>query len=188
MAKILVVNSSFRKHSNSTELGRHAAEGARSRGHEVTSVDIGRMRIKPCRGCDCCLKPGASGCVVKDDMADLFPLVREANTILFVSPVYWFTMCGQIKQFVDRCYSVAVSPDPAQPSPFASKKLGAVFAYGGEDPFDSGCVNAIRTFQDICTFTGAQWAGALYGAASGPGAVKSNTALLEKAFAYGASL
>lgn len=188
MASVLVVNSSFRKNSNSTELGKQVAQGAQNAGHDVVSIDISRKQIGPCRGCDACLQPGASGCVNKDDMQEFYPLIRKADTIIFVSPIYWFNMGGQIKQFIDRCYSVAVSPGHQGPSPFAVKKLGAVFVYGGEDPFDSGCVNAIRTLQDICHYTGAAWAGAMYGSAYGPGEAGQNAALMKKALDYGAGV
>ena len=188
MAKVLIVNSSYRENSNSSELGLCVAEGARKAGHEVTVIDIGRMRIEPCRGCEACLQPKSKGCVVRDDMQSLYPLVREADVIIYASPVYWFNMGGQIKQFIDRCFSVAVLPGYQEPGPFAAKKLGAVLAYGGEDPFDSGCVNALRCFQDICAYTGAEWAGAVYGSASEEGGIRENTALLEEAEAYGEAL
>jgi len=188
MAKVLIVNSSFRKGSNSTELASHVAEGARSKGHQITSIDISRLAIGPCRGCQACLLPESDGCINKDGMRELYPLIREAEVILFVSPVYWFNVGGQIKQFIDRCYAVAVPKNHEGPSPFAAKKLGAVLVYGDADPFISGCVNAIRMFQDICSYTGASWAGAMYGSAYETGEVKDNAALREKAVQYGAGL
>ena len=188
MAKVVIVNSSFRKNSNSSELGLRVAEGARNKGHEVTVIDISRLRIEPCRGCEGCHQPKSKGCVVKDDMQPLFPLVREADVIIYVSPVYWFNLGGQIKQFIDRCYSVAIQPEHKEPSPFSTKKLGLVMVYGGEDIFDSGGVNALRSIQDTCRFTGAAWAGAVHGWASAPGEIKSNAALLEKAVKFGESL
>lgn len=42
-------------------------------------------------------------------------------------------------------------------------------AYEGEDPFDSGCINAIRCFQDICRYTGMELKGQAYGTALEPG-------------------
>ena len=59
------------------------------------------------------------------------------------------------------------------------KKLAVTMAYEGEDPFDSGCINAIRCFQDICRYTGmelAQWLTALE-----PGAILANKKLLDEA-------
>ena len=188
MANVLIVNSSYRKDSNSSELGLRVAEGARKKGHEVKVVDISHLRIEPCRGCEACLQPNSKGCVTNDDMQGLYPLVREADIIIYASPVYWFNLCGQIKQFIDRCYSVAIQPEHKEPSLFATKKLGLVMAYGDDDAFTSGCVNALRSVQDTCLFTGAAWAGAVYGSATDPGEIKNNAALMEKAVKFGESL
>ncbi|MDL2314143.1 flavodoxin family protein [Desulfovibrio sp. OttesenSCG-928-C14] len=187
MAKVLIVKSSHRKGSNSSLLAGKVAEGARAAGHEVQVVDISRMRIEPCRGCDACRK-GGKGCVVQDEMQPLYPLVREAEVIIYASPIYWFNMCGQLKQFIDRCYAVAAGAEPGAPSPFASKKLGAVLAFGDDDPYLSGGVNALRSFQDTAAYCGADWAGAVYGAAYDENELAGNAALLEQAFEYGKKL
>lgn len=188
MKKVLIVNSSSRKNSNSSALGKHVGKGAKAAGHAVTLVDISRMHIAPCRGCEACLSPKAESCVQKDDMQQLYPLVKEADVIIYVSPIYWFTLGGQIKQFIDRCYAVAVPKEHVGESPFAGKKLGGVFAYGGDDAFDSGCGNAIRALQDTCFFTGATWAGAVHGAAHHAGVFAKDKELLRKAKEFGASL
>lgn len=188
MGKVLIVSSSYRKDSNSAALAATVAEGAKSNGHQVDFVDISHMEIRPCRGCDSCLKPKAKGCVVKDDMQNLYPLIREADILILASPIYWFTMGGQLKQFIDRCYSVAVPPEHVGPSPFAAKKIGAVFVYGDEDPLMSGCVNAVRAMEDICRYTGSGWLGALYGSAYGAGEIRGKKDLMEKALAYGLAL
>ena len=54
-------------------------------------------------------------------------------------------------------------------------------AYEGEDPFDSGCINAIRCFQDICRYTGMELKGQAYGTALEPGAILANKKLLDEA-------
>ncbi len=88
---------------------------------------------------------------------------------------------------LDNAQRIEVGTLYQQHSPFAAKKIGGVFAYGGEDPFDSGCVNALRCLQDICSYTGATWVPAVYGCAHEAGEVANNAALLQKAEEYGAS-
>ena len=188
MAKILFITSSWRKKSNSACLAFHAAEGAENNGHEVTTVDIARLNIGACRGCLACQKTKSGRCVHQDDMSQFYPLLEEADVLVFASPVYWFNLCGQIKQFIDRCYALAIKELPDGTVCFGKKKIGVVLAYEGEDPFDAGAVNAIRSVQDMCSFLGATFAGALYGTAHNEGEVATNTALREKARAYGAGL
>lgn len=179
MAKVLVITSSYRKNSNSTLLAGEVAKGAAEAGHDVQTVDIARLRIEPCRGCDSCHTPKSKGCVVKDDMQALFPLISGADVLVLASPVYWFNFCGQLKQCIDRCYSITSGPN--QERLFAEKKIAAVLSYGDDDVFNSGGVNALRSFQDICAFTGAEWAGAVYGSAMEPGKIAENEHLLQEA-------
>lgn len=189
MAKrVLVVNGSGRKNSNSRLLGARVAAGAEESGHTVETVDIGGLDIKPCSGCEACIGPEAKGCVVRDDMRDLYPRVVAADVIVLASPIYWFTLPGQIKQFIDRLFAVAVNPGPDGKSPFAAKKIAAAFTYGDADPMESGCVNAVRALQDICAYTGSAWAGAVYGTAKDQGEIQGSVELLEKAKAFGANL
>lgn len=188
MAKVLIIASSWRKNSNSTGLAKQVAKGAKSIKHDVHFMDVSRLNIGPCRGCEGCHQPKSKGCVVKDDMQALYPRFNEADVVIFASPIYWFNLGGQIKQFIDRLYAVALPEIGDAPSPLRGKKLGAVLVYGGDDPFDSGCVNAIRSIQDICQYTSAAWAGALYASAMEPGACADNDALMRKALEYGKSL
>ncbi len=185
---VLFVNSSLRKNSNSSLLSAQAAAGAAAAGHTVESIDIGKLRISPCLGCTLCLRPGSDYCVTRDDMHPLYPRIAKAEALILVSPIYWFNLCGQLKQFIDRCFAIAANPDPQGKSPFAGKKIGAVLTYGAEDPFDSGAVNALRCIQDICTYTGAIWAGAVYGCANAEGETAGNAALTAKAREFGAKL
>lgn len=187
MSKVLIVSGSARRNSNTRILAEATAEGARLRNHEVSLVEIGAMSIGPCRGCEACHQPKSGGCVVDDDMRQLYPKVTEADILIFASPIYWFNMCGQIKQFLDRLYAVAVGTG-ADESPLAAKKIGAIFVYGDVDPVKSGCINAIRCFQDICAYSGATWLPAIYGSAMEGGEIGSNTELIARAKVYGEEL
>ncbi len=188
VAKVLFITSSWRKKSNSTCLAAHAAEGAKQSGHDVTTVDIARLRIGPCRGCMACQKTRDGRCVQQDDMHQLYPMVEEADVLVFATPVYWFNLCGQIKQFIDRCFPLAGKATPDGAMALGNKRILLILAYGGEDAFDSGGINALRSIQDICAYTGAIFAGALHGAASDENEMANDPTLLVNARAFGAAL
>jgi len=58
-------------------------------------------------------------------------------------------MSAQTKIFMDRCFAL-----PAyQSDPFKDKRIAIAMTYGDENPFSSGCVNALRTFQDAFRYT-----------------------------------
>ena len=188
MAKVLIVNSSYRKNSNSNLISEQIAKGAQEAGHSVTTLDISRLEIKPCHACYACLSDKAIGCVQKDGMTNAYPMVREADVIIYAAPIYWFNLGGQIKQFIDRCFAIASKRDADGKSPFAKKGLGAALAFEGDDPFDSGCINALRSLQDICSYTGAKWLGAAYGSANDQGEMQQNAKALQKAYELGKRL
>lgn len=188
MPKILIINSSHRKNSNSAALAGKIAEGAQAAGHSVESVDISRLEIRPCRGCCACTAPDMDGCVQKDGMTGLYPKVREADILIFASPVYWFNMSGQLKQFIDRLFAICIKPDEHGKSLLAYKSIAAVMAFGDSDPYNSGAVNALRSFQDICAYSGAKWLGAVYGSANDAGEIAGNAAALEAALEFGKNL
>lgn len=188
MAKILFITSSWRKRGNSSWLAAQAAEAAAENGHIVTIEDIARLTIGSCRACAACRKNKDGRCVLKDDMGRFYPLLEEADTLIFVSPVYWFNLCGQIKQFIDRCFALGGKETPDGTNCFHQKKIGLVLAHEGDDPYDSGGINAIRSIQDTCSYLGASFAGVLYGSANAEGEIAENPALREKARKYGAAL
>jgi hypothetical protein len=56
------------------------------------------------------------------------------------------------------------------------------------DPFGSGCVNALRAFQDAFNYTGAKIVGMVYGSAYGAGEIRVNDALMKTAEELGKEL
>ena len=186
MCKVLIVNSSCRPKSNSSILSSHLAEGAKEAGHTVETIEIGALQIAPCHGCSACMKTESNFCVIKDAMHQFYPQIAQADVLIFSSPIYWFNVGGQVKQFIDRCYAVAFSPKLNQP--FARKKIGAVFAYGDAEPLDAGCANAVYSFKDICAYTGAKWLGAVYGSAYDEGEFLKNKELLACAKNFGKAI
>ena len=117
-------------------------------------------------------------------MQMLYPKLRAADAIVVASPIYWFTLSAQAKLCIDRWYALE-GPDG---SALAGKQFGLVLTYGDVDPYTSGAINAIRTFQDMCRYIKADLAGIVYGTASDPGEIQSQPKLLERAYQLGQRL
>lgn len=182
--KILVFMGSPRKNGNTALLAKETIAGAKAAGARVESFYLQGMTIKPCTGCDACRRKKQKGCVLKDDMALLYAKLREADAMVIATPVYWFTVSAQTKLFMDRWYALGGEGG----YPFKGKKFGLLLAYADEDPFRSGAVNALRTFQDALGYVGAEIAGMVYGCAGKAGEIKKNKALLKEAYALGKNL
>jgi len=103
---------------------------------------------------------------------------------VIASPVYWFTVSAQTKLWMDRCLAL-----PAYGTePFAGKRIAIALTYGGQDPFDSGAVNALRTFQDAYRYTGSTLVGTVYGSAMEAGEIRKNRAVMKAAQDLGTEL
>jgi multimeric flavodoxin WrbA len=81
--------------------------------------------INPCRHCDYCLKNGQ--CVIKDDMYQLYPLLREAKGLIIATPCYNGGLSAQIKMVMDRSRA-AMASDPK----VLMRKPGMAIAVGGD--------------------------------------------------------
>ena len=195
--RIVIIEASPRKNGNSTILAQEVAAGATSAGALVDIVCLADCKIGPCIACDACQESLKTDCVIQDDMASLYPRLREADVIVYATPVYWFTVSAQMKLFMDRCYALmyasTVPGDDGEPvytveCDLGSKKLAVVLTYGDVDPFVSGAVNAIRTYQDMARFVGSEIAGIVYGSAFAEGEVADNQTLMKQAHALGVDL
>ena len=106
MTKILIVKGSPRKSGNSAVLADQVAAGAQEAGAQVESFYLHGMDISPCDACEACQASADAECIVDDDMQLLYPKVREADAIVYASPIYWYTISAQLKLFMDRCYAL----------------------------------------------------------------------------------
>lgn len=114
--KIIVLNGSPRKNGNTSALVKAFREGAESAGHSVTEFWLEGMNINGCRGCCAGGKNPKSPCVQKDDMAQIYLAYKEADVVVLASPLYYWTISGQLKCAFDRLFAVAEC-DPSYTNP-----------------------------------------------------------------------
>ena len=181
---ILILKGSPREKGNSSTLAEQAAAGARQAGAEVECFDLHKLDIHACDACDICQGVSEGDCAIRDDMQLLYPKLRQAHAILVASPVYWFTVSAQTKLCIDRWYAL----ESPQGSQLAHKQFGVILTYGDADPYSSGAINAIRTFQDMFRYLHANLVGIVYGSASKIGDVQKQPELMEQAFKLGQKL
>ena len=98
---VLIISASLRSRSNSEALARSFMEGAESAGHKVELVTLKGKQLAFCKGCLACQKLGH--CVIADDADPIAQKMEQADVIVFATPVYYFSMAGQLKTLLDRC-------------------------------------------------------------------------------------
>lgn len=65
------------------------------------------MNIHGCLGCFGGGKNPESPCVQKDDMLKIYPEYKAADVVVLASPLYYWTISGQLKTVFDRLFAVA---------------------------------------------------------------------------------
>ena len=100
--KVLIISSSPRKGGNSDLLCDEFMKGAIEAGNEVEKIFLKDKTVHPCTGCSVCSMYGKP-CPQKDDAAEIVEKMIAADVIVMATPVYFYTMCGQMKIMIDRC-------------------------------------------------------------------------------------
>lgn len=178
---IVILQGSPRKNGNSAILAEQVQEGIQSVGGTVESVYLHGLNIRPCQGCDGCQQTNDSQCVIKDDMQQLYPKLCDADGIVLASPIYWFSITAQMKLCIDRWYALHRHTG----NKLAGKPMGIVLTYGDKDPYTSGAINAIRSYQDMFRYIGSEIKGIVYGSALEAGAIEKQTDVLDGAYKLG---
>ncbi|MCH5143335.1 MAG: flavodoxin family protein [Clostridiales bacterium] len=129
---IIILNGSPRKKGNTSALTAEFTRGAQESGNTVTEFHLNEMNIHGCLGCCCGGKDPESPCVQKDDMLKIYPVYKAADIVVLATPLYYWTISGQLKAAFDRLFAVAEC-DPN----YANPKKNTVLIMAAEgDEFD----------------------------------------------------
>ena len=146
--KIAIFNGSPRK-ENTFAMAEAFREGAEQAGHEVEIYHVGQMKIAGCLGCDYCHTKGEGSCVQKDDLEKIMPAYREADVIVFASPIYYFAMTAQIEAAIQRVYCIG--------KPARAKKAVLLLSSASPNVYDA----SIAQFKAYTGYTGIEAAGVI---------------------------
>lgn len=101
--RVLVFSASPRKGGNSDLLCDQFVTGAQEVGHQAEKIFLKDKKINYCTGCGACF--GGKKCSQKDDMTEVLEKMVSADVIVMATPVYFYTMNGQMKTLIDRTCS-----------------------------------------------------------------------------------
>ena len=151
---VMIISSSPRKGGNSETLAASFAKGAEEAGHKVVTIYLREKNYGFCKGCLACLKPGH--CVIDDDAVEIAARMHDADVLVFATPVYYYSVSGQLKTMLDRA-------NPLFDSDYAFTKayLLATAAEDGEETVE-GTVKAVQGWVDCferCKLAGTVFAG-----------------------------
>ena len=175
---VLIISSSPRKGGNSETLAEAFAKGAQDAGNHVETIRLREKQIGFCKGCLACQKLGH--CVVKDDAVEIAAKMHDADVLVFATPVYYYSVSGQLKTMLDRS-------NPLFDSDYAFTKVYLLAAATENEPETvEGAVKAVQGWVDCferCELAGTVFAGGV----TDVGEIAGHPAL-EKAYQMGKEL
>ena len=104
MGKVLILTGSMRKGGNTDLLAQAFAEGA-EKNNEVEIISVADYKVNPCIGCNSCFTREKNECFQNDDMPVIYEKLREADTVVIASPVYFYGISAQLKAVIDRLHT-----------------------------------------------------------------------------------
>ena len=101
--KAIAVNGSPRKKGNTYMMLQVVMNELEARGIETEIIQAGGRDIHGCIACNKCKEYDSPKCVFDDDIInDSMTKIAQADALILGSPVYFGTLCAQMKAFIDR--------------------------------------------------------------------------------------
>jgi len=102
--KVMALNGSARGKKGVTwKLLDSLLKGLSEGGATVKDFQLSEMTLSYCRACLTCMHKTPGQCAQRDDMDQIYPLLRESDLLVMGTPVYTDSMSAQMKTVTDRC-------------------------------------------------------------------------------------
>ncbi|MFC2018006.1 flavodoxin family protein [Chloroflexota bacterium] len=128
---VLAINGSPRKEWNTATLLNKTLEGAASQGQEIELIHLYDLDFRGCKSCFACKKRGGKSygrCAAKDSLTPVLEKVQEANALILGSPLYFGSVTGEMKSFIERLlFPYLTYTDP--PGTLFPRKIKTGFIY-----------------------------------------------------------
>ena len=105
--KVIAINGSPKKEGNTHHAMKIVLDELEKEGIAGEILHIGNKEIRGCLACGTCAKNRDGKCIqTKDPVNEWIAKMNEADGILLGSPVYFSSISGSMKSFLDRAFFV----------------------------------------------------------------------------------
>ncbi|HOQ10549.1 MAG TPA: flavodoxin family protein [Syntrophomonadaceae bacterium] len=153
--KVVAFNGSPRKEGNTYQAIKIVTDELEKAGIDTEIIQVGHKAIRGCIDCGKCKENLNEKCsFTKDDVNEWIQKIKNADGVIFGSPVYYAGLNGTMKAFLDRAFYVA----NANGGLFRHKVGAAVVALrrsGGVTTFDQ--LNHYLAFSEMLIPSANYW-------------------------------
>ncbi len=174
--KVVLISGSLRKGGNSDTLCDAFQRGCQEAGHQAVKLSLRGKTIHFCRACYACRQTGT--CCQQDDAAGILQEMVSADVIVLATPVYFYSLAGQVKTLIDRCLACAAQ--------LAGKEFYFLATAADGKAEMERTIDALRGFTDC--LPGAAVRGVVYGAGAWQLGDIQGSPALEEAYQMGRQL
>ena len=175
---VLVLYGSSRRHGNTEILTDRVVQNV-----DCTKIYLSDKKIHPIDD----KRHDAEGFgFVDDDYDDIIQQVLNHDTLVFSTPVYWYGMSGQMKNFIDR-WSQSLRDKRFNFKASMAEKTAYVVMVGGDEPRIKG-LPLVQQFKHIFDFVHMSFGGYVLGQGNAPGDILNDARALADALLLNQSL
>jgi multimeric flavodoxin WrbA len=154
MMNTVILFGSPRKEGNTVQLTGILSRTLKEKGHNVRTIYLNDLNIRPCQGCLACIPEGI--CKINDDMKDIRKYIMESDIIVYATPIYWFSPSSQLKLVIDRSLAFL---DESYESRIKGKKAVTIMTCADDDI--ETCRPAIDMFRKTFGLLGLDYIGGI---------------------------
>ena len=103
MKKAVVINASPRKNGNSSHITDYIMERLEGNA-EITYLNLREMEFTGCIDCGYCQRN--RGCVIRDDLHDMYRTFDESDIVITITPIYFDGTPWKLKAMIDRMQAI----------------------------------------------------------------------------------
>ncbi|MFA7659523.1 MAG: flavodoxin family protein [Candidatus Gastranaerophilaceae bacterium] len=104
---LIAINGSPKAEGNTYHALKLVAEELEKQGISTEIIHIGNKNIRGCLACNACAKNKNEKCIIDDEVNEAIQKMKNADGIIIGSPVYYASIAGTMKCFLDRAFYVA---------------------------------------------------------------------------------
>lgn len=105
--KVVAINGSPKAEGNTYHALRLVTDQLEKEGISTEIIHVGNKNIRGCIACGGCYQNQDEKCVINDEVNDIIQKMKEADGIIIGSPVYYASIAGTMKSFLDRAFYTA---------------------------------------------------------------------------------